>query len=278
MLCSFVLLRCLFLLCDVVSICGVSCSTSFLCTHLLQWPSSCFCCAAIWLVRISIQCWHLLSSMAETNVPLCVCDCGLFMSDETASISSLHVGWTHCECRICGTNQACTVPCSEILGYSTALTRGKLHEFTQACRLFRCVSDYSEDFKASHRKFCGSCIDHGLLQFSVEAVSPSVDLASMAVSPAGSLVSMAYVDNSLIRKRPAAAMLKRPDRYSSSSTDDENSSMVPMSPPLPVPTQQMPEATVAPMLPSSKAKAYSRARQALQLDMTPSSSSWCVPE
>jgi len=89
---------------------------------------------------------------------------------------------------------------------------------------------------------------------------------------------MAYVDKSQIRKRPAETLLKRPDKYSRSSTDDENSSMVLMSSPVPVPTQQMPEATVAPMLPSSKAKAYSRARQALQLDMTPSSSSWCVPE
>ena len=208
-------------------------------------------------MSIIIQSCHLLSSMAETNVPLCGCDCGLFMSRRIHLWSG---GWTNCECRICGTNQACTVPCSEILRYSTALTRGKHHEFTQACRLFRGVADYTEDFKASHPKFCGDCIDHGLLKLSVEAVSPAVNLASMA-----------DVDNSLILKRPASAMLKRPARPPCSSSDEEDLSMVPLTPPLPVPTQKMPAATVAPMLPSSKAKAYSRARQALKLDMISSS-------
>ena len=108
--------------------------------------------------------------MAEPNAPLCGCDCGLFMSDETASSSILDVGWTNCECRFCGTNQACTVACSEVLRYSIALSRGKHHEFTQACRSFRGREDFTEDFKASHPKFCGDCIDHGLLQLRVEAV------------------------------------------------------------------------------------------------------------
>ena len=186
----FVLLRCLLLLCHVLSICGVSCSTVY--SSFALGPLHVLAAQLFGLCLVSIQCGHLLSSMAQMNVPLCGCDCGLCLSGETASISSLHVGCTLCECRICGTNQACKVPCSEILRYSTALTCGKLHEFTQASRLFLCVSDYSEDFKASYPKFCGSCMDHGLLHFRGDAVSPSVDLCSLAVSPGSSLVSMAY--------------------------------------------------------------------------------------
>ena len=112
--------------------------------------------------------------MAEPNASPCGCDCGLFTSDETSdettSTSSLAGGWTNCECRFCGTNQACTVPCSEITRYFTALSRGKYHEFTEACRAFRGLEDFTEDFKANHPKFCGDCIDHGLLQLRVEAV------------------------------------------------------------------------------------------------------------
>ena len=102
--------------------------------------------------------------MTESNLPACGCDCGFFASDPPSE------WWSNCECRLCGTNQACTVPCSEIRRYFTAIQRGKAHEFNQACVPFRSPADFTEEFKANHPKFCGSCIDHGILQLNVEGV------------------------------------------------------------------------------------------------------------
>ena len=108
--------------------------------------------------------------MAQPNAPLCRCDCGLFMSDDSASSITLDLGWTKCECRFCGTHEGCTVACSEVLRYTIAVDRGKGDEFSQACPSLRGSEDLTDSFKASHPKFCADCMEHGLLQLKLDAV------------------------------------------------------------------------------------------------------------
>ena len=89
----------------------------------------------------------------------CSCECGDSDWEDDGEDD-----WTFCECTCCGPpGQGCTVRCSEILRVETCRRRGGA--------LARGILKDGDFFdKNEHPKFCGDCIEHGLLDLRRKAV------------------------------------------------------------------------------------------------------------
>ena len=92
----------------------------------------------------------------------CSCECGDSDWEDDAEDD-----WTFCECTGCGPpGQGCTVRCSEVLRIKVAMERGKNTGVVARAML----EDGDSIDKNEHPKFCGDCIEHGLLDLRRKAV------------------------------------------------------------------------------------------------------------
>ena len=96
--------------------------------------------------------------------PDCVCDCGerTPTDDDRRAPLDDEIPWTRCECKCCGdAGQGCRMALSEVTRICTARYRGRAEEVAQ--HMNEAWPNLSEDFKRENPKFCGDCMDHGVL-------------------------------------------------------------------------------------------------------------------